>query len=99
MCRTSSSCDSNKGNCKMLEITKLETVKVRSCSTLPSSHVYLDPRYPARLAPRSVVQRGGRKSSLPLENSTAALCFPLKTPESHVMNDIYCLKGNHLRGK
>lgn len=53
--------------------------------------MYLDLRYPVHLAPCSEVQQGGRKSSLPLENSITGLCFPSKTPEFHVMNDAYSI--------
>lgn len=51
--------------------------------------MYLDLWYPAHLALHSAVQQGGRKSSLPLENSITGLPFPSKTPEFHVMNDAY----------
>lgn len=89
MCRTSSNCDSNKGSCKMLKITKPETVKVRSWSTLRQFSRVFRSELSSAFSSLRCSSAKWKKIIFTFGKFHHRTTFSFKTPEFHVMNDAY----------
>lgn len=98
MCRTSSDCDSNKESCKMLKITRLETVKVRSWSTLSQFSRVFRSEISSTFGSPLCSSARWKKIIFTVGNFHHRITFSFQNSRISCHEwCIFCPKGNHLR--